>query len=276
MEETENKLPKHLISFKHSGNCGDIIYAMPSIGAVCKKYNKKAVIFLRLHTKANYYENAVHPLGNLMLNRYMFDMIKPLLMAQDYVEDVLIHSGDTIMIDCDIFRQESVGLPYGSISKWLCYSYPDMHCDLGERWLNYIPNEDISDLVKNSIILNFTERYRNQWIDYKFLNYNHLKLPLLFVGTDKEAAMFKEQVPRIKHLKVDNFNELAAAIDNCKFFMGNQSMCYAIAEGLKKDRVLEICSFAPNVITYGANGYDFYKQNALQYYVEQLAEGKRP
>lgn len=265
-----------VIRFLFCTNIGDLTYALPAMRSVCRKYNKKAVIYLRLNVKGTYYQGAVHPNGEVMLNRKSYEMMRPLLIVQDWIEAVEVFCGDKYDIDMDVIRQEAIGLPNGHIARWYFLSYPDMICDLTEKWIQYTPNPQVVELVKNSVIVNFTERYRNNYINYQFMNFVHKNVPILFVGTEKEALAFKELVPRTQYLKVDDFNELACAIDNCKFFMGNQSFCYALAEGLKKDRIMEYCTWAQNCFPYGDNGYEFAKQRGVEYFYDMLIQGKKP
>lgn len=276
MEEIEKNIKSGFLRFLFATNIGDLCYAMPSMRSICRKYNKKAIIYLRLNVKATYYEGAKHPNGDVMLTRKSYEMMRPLLMAQDWVEAVEVFCGDKYDIDMDVIRRESIGLPNGHIARWYFLSYPDMCCDLTEKWVQYTPNPEIVELVKKSIIVNFTERYRNNYVDYQFMNFVHKDIPILFAGTGGEFETFQKLVPRTQYLKVDDFDELACAIDNCKFFMGNQSFCYALAEGLKKDRIMEYCTWAQNCFPYGDNGYEFVKQNALEYYYTQLAQGLKP
>lgn len=93
----------------------------------------------------------------------------------------------------------------------------------------------------------------------------------MFVGTKDEFENVKIEIPNLKHLQIDHFLDLAYVIKSCKVFVGNQSMCYAIAEAVKAPRIVELCKFAPNVIPQGDGpAYDFYTQHAFEFYVEQL------
>jgi len=255
------------IAFKHSGNTGDIIYALAGIKAVCDKMDSKAVLYIWLDRPGFYYEGAKHPLGNVIMNQYMYDMLVPLLAEQDYIEDVLLYEGQKIVVDLDLIRQDFVNMPYGHIARWYFYLFPDMACDLGKPWLKTWPS-DRADMFKDTIIINRTSRYRNPYISYAFLRkYSDV----MFVGTKDEFENVKIEIPNLKHLQIDHFLDLAYVIKSCKVFVGNQSMCYAIAEAVKAPRIVELCKFAPNVIPQGDGpAYDFYTQHAFEFYVEQL------
>ncbi len=93
----------------------------------------------------------------------------------------------------------------------------------------------------------------------------------MYAGTPEEFDLIRQEIPSIKYLETNDFYELAQAIQGAKIFVGNSSMCFAIAEGLKVPRILESCSFAPNVIPTGVGpGYEYYSQQAFEHYVNEL------
>jgi hypothetical protein len=80
----------------------------------------------------------------------------------------------------------------------------------------------------------------------------------------------KKVIPNLKHIKVLNALDLAQTIAGCKFFIGNQSFSFAVAEAIKVKRVLEVCYETPNVIPEGQNGYDFCFQPQFEKIVMDL------
>ena len=63
---------------------------------------------------------------------------------------------------------------------------------------------------------------------------------------------------------VGQFLEMAQIIQSCKFFLGNLSFGYTIAEGLKVPRLLEASPDFPLMYPYGKNAYDFYFQEHFE------------
>jgi hypothetical protein len=138
-----------------------------------------------------------------------------------------------------------------------------MQSDISKAWLNC---ESLPIGISDTILINRTARYQNESINYFFLK-NH---KCAFIGVDSEYESFTKQWKlNIPHLKVDNFYHLAQLLNACKFFIGNQSMAYNIAEGLKSKRILELCNFAPNCYVTGDNGQEFLHQHGLEYAVQQ-------
>lgn len=261
------------ITFKHYANAGDLAAILAGVKGVCETLNAKAVLYQQLNVRADYYPGAVHPVTDkdgafVCMNEKQFEMLAPLIKAQDYVEDFLPWEGQEIVVDLDVVRGRTfANLPYGMIQSWPMFAFPDMACDLSQPWLKA---EKLTGPINDSIILNFTQRYRNPSINYFFLKKYQDRC--FFVGTRTEHELFcstwKIDVP---YREVKDFLELAGIINSCKFFLGNQSMCWNIANGLGHPRILEMYAGAPNCQPFvGPDNYGFYHQPALEYYVDKL------
>lgn len=236
------------ITFKHSGNTGDVIYSLPSIKMICEKQGKKAVLYIRLNHPSGFTESQ-HPLGGVMMNKSMFDMLKPLLMSQNYFKDVLWYENEsipTIDYDLDRFRVDYLNLSSGNIAQWIGNSYPELRPNLYEPSLKVPFGSGVS--VKPGIIVNRSSRYQNLFFDYSQLSKYE---DVWFVGVESEFKALKIHNPNLSHLIVKDFLELLHFIAGCKLFIGNQSMAFAIAEQLKVPRILEQYAHAPNVIPQG-------------------------
>lgn len=258
------------ISFKLYGNCGDLIYCLAGIRAVCQSLNKKAILYTELNVPAFYYEGAKHETKDkdgkqVMMSEETFKMMHPLVKHQPYVEDYRIWKGEKVTVDLTRMHREFVNMPYGNIARWSSYLFPDMWSDLSQPWLEIPFSEEIQNEFSGTIIVNRTARYNNPHISFYFLREHQDKL--LFVGTEKECQDFNEKWElNIPYLKVYSFLHLAQVINSCKFFMGGQSFTYSLAESLKVPRILEVCDFAPNVHPQGKGGYEYLYQKALEYY----------
>ncbi len=268
------------------GSCytGDVIYLLQGIKHVCESSGAKAEIYIWLDRKVEApYPGANHPHDGVGINRYALDMLKPLLEAQPYVAFVKEWAGQPITIDLDELRTKVIApMPYGSITRWAGYAWPDMQCDTGKEWINVNTYFDLDavmgaraiiDQANGKILINRTSRYQNSQAHYWFLR--EYEQDLLFVGLPAEYEAFcnEWELNRfrdngVKFLEVKNFLELAFAMRVCKYFIGNQSFCFALAEAMKIPRLLEVCNYAPNVIPCGENGYDFLHQFALEWFVK--------
>lgn len=262
---------KNTTSYRHAVNSGDLIASLAGIRQIWKLNQKKAIIYQQLNVPAKYFNDANHPVkdryGNTVcMSSGQLEMLIPLLKSQEYVEDVFVYMGQKVGVDLDVIRgQTFCNMPYGPIQKWVWMAFPDMACDLSEPWINVEP----SDVGKGKIIINFTERYRNNTLHYFFLKEH--EEDLVFAGTEQEAQSFCDQWGlSIPVLIVSDFLELAKIIKGSRFFMGNQSFCWNLAEAMKVPRILELCKEAPNCTSFGPDGYEVFHQMPLEYYFETL------
>jgi len=250
-----------MLKFCHSGNLGDVFYSLPAIKQACTEQDTQAVLFIKLNVPSIAI-NGNHPVGNVMMNDYMFKMAKPLLKSCPFIYDVLPWTNQKVDYDLDKFRDIGFNLSAHSISRWYFFAYPMLSTTLSEQIIPITNNNG------SYIVLNRSERYNNANVDYSILN--NLKEDIFFTGTINEFARMNKVIPNLKHKEVDNFLELAWFISQSKFFIGNQSMNFAIAEQIKKKRVLE-CSFAcPNVIPEGGEYFEIFTTEGLEYAINKF------
>ena len=251
------------INFNHSGNSGDIIYALPTIREVHELTGVNTSLYFRLNQPLKLAEGLTHPLGDVMLNQKMVDMLIPLIKSQPYITDCGVNVDRQIDIDLDYFRSGPVPQDKGNIARW-CGYITGVTPVLWKKWLTVEPNNDYN----NTIVVARSERYRNPLVSYKFLNkYDKL----VFVGVKSEYDDMKKVIPDIKWVQVDDFLELAQIIAGCKLFIGNQSFPFSLAEGLKVPRILEVCFDVINVVPEGEGGNDFFFQDHFEVLVARLA-----
>lgn len=258
-------------AFLHSGTIGDVWAAIPAINQYYKITGKKAILYLEKDHVATYYEGATHPTKSdgkmVMLNEAMINMMIPLLNEQECIQCTKIWEQEEIHIDLNLFRTTFVNLPWGCINRWQFYTYPDLACDLSGIWMT-VPETD-KDFARGKIIITRSERYLNHAADYSFLK--PYEDDIIFCGTMREYNIFTMTHDlNIRKLTITNFLELAQAIKQSRFHISNQTMAYQISQGIKKPRILEVCSFAQNVIPIGENAYDFFHQQGLEYYFHKL------
>lgn len=273
---------EEFIRYKTSSPAGDLISFLAGVKQMYSKTGKKGVIYQRLNMPGVAYSDSIHPFQNeegapICMPRVMFDMLRPLICSQEYVEDYRLFTGEEVDFDFDLIRQERfTNQPKGSLNRWYSYVFPEMASDLSKRWIQLYGEavtyqewkEKRSD-PNLKVVLNFTLRKRNHIIHYNWLKPYQDRL--IFAGLQKERDWFcREWDLDIPLLQVDDFLQLAQHIANAKFFLGNESMCFQIAEAMKAPRILEAFPMMPTNIPIGEDGYDFYHQTAVQYYFHKL------
>lgn len=263
-----------IVTIKHSINSGDSLANLAGLQHIYNKIGKKSVFMQRLNLPGTYYSGCDHPVKTedgiqVTMNEKQWNLLRPLIEAQPYIERAEIWEGQKSDIDLDVIRYNDFSpMPIGDLARWTWYAHPLLACDLSEKWL-HVPKLEDNSFIKDKIILNFTSRYRNDLINYKFLK--EFENICVFAGTKDEHEMFcKQNELIIPYLEVKDFLQLAQYINECKFFTGNQSMCWWISDALKVKRILEVCWEAPNCPPHGADGYDFLHQDALEIYFNKL------
>lgn len=250
------------VNISHSGNAGDIIYALPTIKRIHELTGVSVNLYLRLGKPLVLSGYNSHPMGNVMLNEHMAAMLIALINPQSYIKACEVHTDQQIHIDMDYFRDGNIPLGKGNIARWCSY-LTGVSPILYKPWLQAKGDSSYAD----KIILARSERYRNSTINYKFLS----KLPnVLFVGVESEYKDMKKSIPNLQWKQISDFMELAEIIAGCKFFIGNQSFPFSIAEALKVPRILEPTFEVINVVPEGENAYDFFFQEHLESLVHML------
>jgi hypothetical protein len=247
----------------HSGNAGDIIYALPTLKQVHLLTGAPINLFLRLDKPLVLSGYKSHPMGNVKLNKKMAEMLIPLIRSQSYINSCDIHQVQPIHIDLDYFHSGNIPLKKGNIARWCSY-LTGVSPELWKPWLAVEPDRSYSE----TIVVARSERYRNHGINYGFLqNCNDI----VFLGVESEYNDIRKAIPNIRWVKINDFTEMAGIIAGCKFFIGNQSFPFSLAEAMKVPRILETSFDIINVVPEGENGYDFFFQDHLESTVKQLS-----
>lgn len=283
------------ISYLHNCNAGDLIGAMAGMREIYRKYGKKAIVYQQIDIPGHYMQGLVHSVKDdngvqVTMNQKMFDMLRPLLLSQYYVQDFLVYAGQKIEINLTEIREalvaddihpenppkltppkRFVNIPNGALPGWTMLAYPPMACDLSEPWIEV---KDGDMVIEDLIMINRTERYRCPKMDYSFLK--KYEKELLFTGTETEHLKFCQEFGlNFPRLQVDDFLEGAQVLKKCRFFVGNQSFPWNLANAMGIPRILEMFVFAPNCQPFiGKDNYGSYRPDHLEYYVDMLYNRK--
>ena len=140
-----------------------------------------------------------------------------------------------------------------------------VHVDLSAPYLNSTEHK----IIKDKIVILRTFRYRNHFINYKFLN--KINEDIIFIGLKEEFEDLKKDIPKLQHYEPENFFEMSQIIKSSKFFLGNQTPAFAIAESLKVPRLLECSPDFTVVQPIGGDCYDFYFQIHFEKWFKKLS-----
>ena len=246
------------LTFLHSGHLGDLIYALPVIKELAKDHDCHFYIQANKIMPVEYFK---HPSGSVFIDDRMLNLFLPLMKKQKFIHKAEKYNHQEIDINFDLFRELPVNIHFNS-PRWY-FHIAGIQVDLTDPYMDVEPHEK----VKNKIVIHRTFRHRNQFINYKFLeNYKDL----VFVGTKDEYEDLKRDVKNLEIYDCKDYLDMARVIKSCKFFIGNQSVAYPMAEALKVPRILEAEPNFPVVQPIGKNAFDFYYQPHFEKWCKYL------
>jgi len=224
------------VYFAHSGDAGDLIYALPAMRA--KAGRQKVGIILTRRTKVR------RPWDPEWVCN-----ARSLLELQPYVSHVHYLEGTdqrTRLWDHDVdpFRPYLIkSYRWGAtiadyVSIILGVSDQSSH----QPWLEV---DEPSFVPGRSVIFARSSRYHNRNFPWKRV-YEAYRGKSVFVGTQTEHAVFQGTYGKLPLAVTPTLLDVARLIAGSKLFIGNQSVPYAIAEGLKHRTVQEPSTKIPD------------------------------
>jgi hypothetical protein len=206
------------MNFLHERDFGDIILSL----AVVKSASDSANYYIQNNPKA-------------------VKLLTPLIEFQSYINK------------CDTFKSQDIdksfvdfrknGFPWGVQLGVHHAMWVKQKTDFSKQWLS-APKES---KYNGSVIVNKTERYANPLFPWSQL-VKILGDKMLFVGHDNEYDVFCKKYGKVERLIINDYLELATAINSSDCFIGNQSSANCVAEGLKHKTIQEVCLWQPDCI----------------------------
>ena len=249
------------INFLHSGHLGDIINSLPFIREISQK--KKCNLFININRKINKdVKTEQHPSKDFFLTSDSFNKLIPLLKVQPYLKKIEIYKKQKVDINLDFFRDLPINFNIDSV-RWYLH-ITGVNPNLNKPYLLKIKK---SKKFNKHIVFMRSLRRQNNHINFKFFD-KYKKL--IFIGLHNEYLDLKKQIKSLKYYECKNFLEMAEIINSSKLFVGNLSFGFTIAEGLKRQRLLESYLNFPLVYPNGENACEFYFQNHFEKHVKDF------
>jgi len=183
-------------------------------------------------------------------------LVKPLIEAQPYINAVKIWKREPIAWASEGFRpswhDKRRNLATCHAQHALDTHFIDTMPDMSKPWLTVEPNKKFSGMI----IINRSPRYNNAHFPWRQI-VEHYGSLLCFVGLQQEHADFEHHFGKVRYLITNDMLEVATAIAGCDVFIGNQSACATIAEGLKHPRIIESCLTMPDCIYPNAHNAQY-------------------
>lgn len=245
-------------AFRHAGDLGDIIYAMPVMRALCNGEPGALLIEAASYTRQ-------------LLIPQNWCGIDVLLKQQPYVADVRAYRlGEGVTFNLNDFRArlfQSLRVGHGKnkhLTHWMCEAHGvDYRC-MDEPWIQ------VAEPIKAARVVFVRagagrpnhQVYHNPTFPWHYVWEKYHK-DAVFVGTEAEHEIFCGTCGKVPHFKTKDLNEAARVIAGCELFVGNQTSTHAIAEAMKKRIVLEVWREGPNCLVFRKDvihGWDQFVQ----------------
>lgn len=230
-------------AFRHAGDLGDIIYSLPIVRALCGSEQGAMLIEAAHYTRQQ-------------LTPDKWCGIDELMRRQPYIADVRPwRQGEPVNYNLNDFRARlfqalRVGIGKDKhLSEWMCEAHGVPFSVCNEPWLTIEDPIEAAPVVfaragagrpQHQVYQNASFPWHKVWAKYG--------KDAVFIGTDFEHEIFSGTCGAVPHYKTKTLLEAARVIAGAKLFVGNQTATHAIAEGLKKNIVLEVWLEGPNCI----------------------------
>jgi SAM-dependent methyltransferase len=246
---------KHDKVFFHSGDFGDIIYALPTIRALG---GGKLIIGPSTRWKTR-----------LRMCPEHVDTLRPLLAIQPYIRELEFceKAPPEVDIDMNQFREYLVmehdlmrkGARRLNLAEAHLYTFKLPLTECEKAWLTVDRMEPVPE---RPVLIHRSHRWRNNDFPWAKIMQRHAHRAA-FVGLESEYEDFVKDWGYLPYLPTKDFLELARLIAGCRLYIGNQSLPYALCEGLKHDSVLEVWPEGPNCLFKRKNA--IYGESAIVY-----------
>lgn len=229
-------------TFYHSGDFGDIIYALPTMRAL----GGGILILgpeLNLSSRVKLRQS---------MTRDSVAMFRPLLELQPYVHEVRFAARQPkVNFDLNIFREElfkqfdnmRAGQRMLNLAECHLKQFRLSLQDCQNGWL--VVDRETRD-EDRPVVIHRSSRWRNPDFPWPRILEQYGDRAV-FVGLPLEHEFFCADFGvELPFVPTKDFLELARVIAGSSLYIGNQSLPYAIAEGLKKNSLLEVWPEGPN------------------------------
>jgi len=174
-------------------------------------------------------------------------LIAPLIESQPYIKAVKIWKDEPIEWASEGFRggwvDRITNLAGCHAKHALDTGFLSSLPDLSQPWLTV----DADSKYAGRVIVNRSTRYNNGFFPWLKV-VAHYGKRIVFIGMPDEHRLFCNAFGEVEYKQTKDFLEVARMIAGSVLFIGNQSACMTIAEGLKHPRILEGSLVIPDCI----------------------------
>lgn len=220
MSDTDPKLAAGI-----GGEIGDAIYALPTIRSLGAR-SLYAV-------EAPWCRPSWHQRSKTL---------KRLLESRPYIDSWKDHHGEHL--DHNLISYRAHGHAFGETIINRIARFARVQVDQSQPWLEVDPDPR----TNGRIVVNRCPRWIGERFPWKQI-VQQFKREILFIGLESEWKAFCSEFGMVEYLRTADLLEASQAIRGSELFIGNQSSCNAVAEGLKHPTVLETCLTSMDCVT---------------------------
>lgn len=256
-------MSKRLI-FKHSGRLGDIVYSLPLVKKMAEMAGESVEYYIPSDVPSRLGQDVFHPGGELLVGPGLFAFIAPLLEVQPYLKKVhFVKSAElpADYLDLDAFKHSGLNLKGGLIQGWYRKAF-GVAFPIEAPWLTLPGSGTQAQAPTFNVLVGRTTRFCNTSINYAFLDSIE---KVGFIGLKYEYEDFIERhgLRSVQHVPVTDALDMARRMQDCRVYVGNQSVNFAIADGMKIPRALEAFEPAPVASPVGGLCYEYTQTRTL-------------
>lgn len=248
-----------VLNVSTTGDAGDIFVML----ATLKHTGKQCDVYLRDHPRT----------AGIVHRAYL---VKPLVEAQPYINSVRIWKCEPLHWESEKFRHyrfvnNKLNLAHNHAQAALKDGFIAEMPDVSKPWLTVDPDTSYAGRV----VVNRSPRYNNPRFPWKEV-VKHFGERIIFIGLADEHSRFCASFGNVEYRTTRDFLEVAQMIAGSELFIGNQSACMTIAEGLKHPRIQEVCLTHPDCIYPGNAGAQYIYDGVVTLPDGTVLRGVRP
>ena len=217
-----------MITALHSGDYGDALYGLPSI----RSLGGGAIFF------------ADRPWTRTRWSPRVLSVIKPLIDETGYCEAHL-HDGEWIDHDFSTFRHGGYKLGDTIMERQRRWVGADLSSQFSIPGRQLLPWLNAEKNCVAPIVINRAPRWKGFHFPWKEI-LETFHDGIIFIGLQSEHEAFQKEFGPVFFVPCGDLLEAAGIIQGAELFIGSQSACLAIANGLGKKSVIEVCPYGPD------------------------------
>lgn len=226
----------HAYDFKMAGGLGDIIYALPTIRAL----GGGTLCLCPSHLT----DNSFHFLS-CTSGPEPFEQLAALIehTCPTYIADCTVSAEEQeARYDLNRFRLQP-DLHKRNLSQVILETFG---CNPNDCFFSWLEAPSINSTgLHSAVLVHRTPRYHSPGFPWRAI-VDKYSPRIAYAGGLEEHAVFCDEAGYLPWRYTATLFDLAVNIAACQIFAGNQSVGYALAEGMKRPAILEQCPECPN------------------------------